>query len=170
MALYNSVLRQRNLKWSFSSVNPVIIFPDPGTVYTINEGESIHFECEAYGIPPPMLSFEYEVPLSMEMLARTNTTASLEAYVIPATGEEVILSRGIAVLISATDGDSGNYTCIINSTTPETDRVTVTLVVQGTYFSVYIVQCIVVCFSSKDTCMACRKSFVGKMADLSDCV
>ena len=114
-----------------STVNPVIISPDPGTVYTINEGESIQFECEAYGIPPPMLSFEYEVQFSMEMLARISMNSSVEAYVIPSNGEEVMLSRGTAILVNATDGDSGNYTCVANSTTPETDRVTVTLVVQG---------------------------------------
>ena len=118
-------------------MNPVIISPDPGTVYTINEGESIQFECDAYGIPPPMLSFEYEVQFSMEMLARINTNSSVlvEAYAIPSNGEKVMLTRGIAVLVNATDGDSGNYTCVANSTTPETDRVTVTLVVQGTYCS-----------------------------------
>ena len=114
-------------------MNPVIISPDPGTVYTINEGESITFECEAYGIPAPMLFFEYEVPFSVEMSARINTSSFVEAYVIPSNGEKVMLTRGIAVLVNATDGDSGNYTCVANSTTPETDRVTVTLVVQGTY-------------------------------------
>ena len=116
-------------------MNPVIISPDSGTVYTINEGESIQFECEAYGIPPPMLSFEYEVQFSMEMPARVSTNSSVEAYVIPSNREKVILTHGIAVLVNATDGDSGNYTCVANSTTPETDRVTVTLVVQGTYRS-----------------------------------
>ena len=115
----------------FSTVNPVIISPDPGTVYTINEGESIQFECEAYGIPPPMLSIEYEVSFSMEMQARISMNSSVEPYVIPSNGEKVMLTRGIAVLVNATDGDSGNYTCVANSTTPETDRVTVTLVVQG---------------------------------------
>ena len=114
-------------------MNPVIISPDPGTVYTINEGESITFECEAYGIPAPMLFFEYEVPFSVEMSARINTSSFVEAYVIPSNGEKVMLTRGIAVLVNATDGDSGNYICVANSTTPETDRVTVTLVVQGTY-------------------------------------
>ena len=116
-------------------MNPVIISPDPGTVYTINEGESVDFECEAYGIPPPMLSFEYEVQFSMEMLARISMNSSVEPYVISTNGEKVMLTRGIAVLVNSTDGDSGNYTCVANSTTPETDRVTVTLVVQGTYCS-----------------------------------
>ena len=84
-----------------------------------------------------MLPFEYEVQFSMEMLARINTNSSVlvEAYAIPSNGEKVMLTRGIAVLVNATDGDSGNYTCVANSTTPETDRVTVTLVVQGTYRS-----------------------------------
>ena len=122
-------------KLYFSSVNPVIISPDPGTVYTINEGESIQFECEAYGIPPPMFTFEYEVSMSEEMLARISfpDPGMPSVYIIPATGEEVMLSRGIAILANATDGDSGNYTCVANSTTPESDQVTVTLVVQGTY-------------------------------------
>ena len=137
----------RITKFNYSSVNPVIISPDPGTVYTINEGESIQFECDAYGIPPPMLSFEYEIPFSAEMLARVSTNNSVEAYAIPSNGEKVMLTRGIAVLVNATDGDSGNYTCVANSTTPETDRVTVTLVVQGTYYSLYVVQCSVVCSS-----------------------
>ena len=119
-------------------MNPVIIFPDPGTVYTINEGESITFECEAYGIPAPTF-FEYKVPFSVEMSARINTSSFVEAYAIPSNGEKVMLTRGIAVLVNATDGDSGNYTCVANSTTPETDRVTITLVVQGTYCSVHCI-------------------------------
>ena len=125
-------------------MNPVIISPDPGTVYTINEGESIQFECDAYGIPPPMLSFEYEIPFSAEMLARVSTNSSVEAYVTPSNGEKVMLTRGIAILVIATDTDSGNYTCVANSTTPETDRIAVTLVVQG-------MQCdiAVMCFSSE---------------------
>ena len=120
-------------------MNPVIISPDPGTVYTINEGEFITFECEAYGIPAPMLFFEYEVPFSVEMSARINTSSFVEAYVITASEEEVMLTLGTAVLVNATDGDSGNYTCVANSTTPETGRVTVTLVVQGTYCSVHCI-------------------------------
>ena len=119
----------------FSTVNPVIISPDPGTVYTINEGESIQFECEAYGIPTPMFSFLYEVSFSEEMLARISypDQGIPSVYIIPGTIEEVMLSRGIIVLSNATDGDSGNYTCVANSTTPETDQETVTLVVQGIY-------------------------------------
>ena len=133
-------------------MNPVIISPEPGTVYTINEGESIQFECDAYGIPPPMLSFEYEIPFSMEMLARISMNSSVEAYVIPVTGEEVMLTRGTAVLINATDMDSGNYTCVANSTTIETDqfdvteRVNVTLVVQGNVLLCFI--CIMASVSS----------------------
>ena len=128
----------------FSTVNPVIISPESGTVYTINEGESIQFECEAYGIPPPMLSFEYEIPFSIEMLARISMNSSVEVYMIPATGEEVMLTRGTAVLINATDMNSGNYSCVANSTTIETDqfditdRVNVTLVVQGNILLCFI--------------------------------
>ena len=133
-------------------MNPVIISPDPGTVYTIDEGESIQFECEAYGIPPPMFTFEYEVSISEEMLARISfpDPGMPSVYIIPATGEEVMLSRGIAILANATDGDSGNYTCVANSTTPETDRVTVTLVVQGTYTALYTLYNCIVCSSGKE--------------------
>ena len=121
----------------FISVNPVIISPDPGTVYTINEGESVQFECAAYGIPTPMFFLEYEVPFSVEMLARINISTSVEVYEIPATGEEVMLSHGTAVLVNASDKDFGSYTCVAYSTTPEIDRLTVTLVVQGIRTALY---------------------------------
>ena len=113
----------------FSLVNPVIVSPTSGTIYTINEGEDFTISCEVRGIPAADISLDVSVNGTVSRF----TPSSLSAETTDGFARELLSSNRSFTLTDAEDDDSGNYTCIASSITPETDEILIELIVQGIY-------------------------------------
>ena len=113
----------------FSLVNPVIVSPTSGTIYTINEGEDFTISCEARGIPAADISLD----VSVNGTVLRFTPSSLSVEMTDGFARELLSSNRSFTLVNAEDEDSGNYTCIASSITPETDEILIELIVQGMY-------------------------------------
>ena len=111
----------------FSLVNPVIVSPSSGTIYTINEGEDFTISCEARAIPAADISFDVSVNGAVSRFI----PSSLSAETTDGFARELLSSNRSFTLTDAEDDDSGNYTCIASNITPETDEILIELIVQG---------------------------------------
>ena len=102
------------------------------TEYTVNETETVTFECTATGIPAPNITWSRDgVELSDNRVTVSNSTPT--SYNRSA-GEVVQIVTRTLSLASTVDGDSGNYTC--NATNNAgTDSETFELVVQSEFIA-----------------------------------
>ena len=96
--------------------------------YTVNESDSVTFECIATGIPAPNIYFNF-----------TSITSRVQVSVLSSPIEVTRLSDGemvyqvtqTAVITSTVDSDSGVYECIATNDIPGMDSVQFELIVQG---------------------------------------
>ena len=104
--------------------------------YTVNEADTVTFECLATGIPPPTITW---LRNGMELNDTTNSRVTLGDPVemdLPRDndGETVSVVTRTLNLINTIDGDSGMYTCMANNDAdPGSDTETFELIVQGLY-------------------------------------
>lgn len=111
-------------------MNPIITSPIHGTIYTISEGDQLTISCKALGIPAAYLLFSRNSPDLNDATSRF-TPSNLYSEMYNGSARHLLSSTRNFTLMAAVDEDSGNYTCIANSTTPETAEVTFEIIVQG---------------------------------------
>ena len=96
------------------TVVPVIqnVFPEPDQAnYTVNETETVTFECLATGIPAPTITW-----LSDEMVLNNSRVTirmrNVVSYNRSSDGQTVWRVTRTLELVNTVDADSGTYTCI----------------------------------------------------------
>ena len=113
-----------DLIFLFSTVSPVITTPSPATVYFVNEGMAVTFECNATGIPGPDITWRREAD-STEFNSTTNPRVALgqpsapKPVNIDAFGVVFSVSRQLT-LSDTMDSDSGFYYCVASNGEGET--------------------------------------------------
>ncbi len=112
-----TAIGQTSITFTFYSVTafPVvtIVYPEVGlTSYTVNETDSIIFECTATGIPAPEIDFDFG-----NITARVDVReSSLPVKVTRSQdGETVYQVTRTAMIIRTVDSDSGVYMCVANN-------------------------------------------------------
>ena len=143
VSCYSVLILLKNHTFFYThTVTPMVyrVYPEDGQMnYTVNETDTVTFECSATGIPSPTITW---LRNGMEL---NDTTDSRVAVSDPTEmdfsrdndGEIVSMVTRTLNLINTTDGDSGIYTCM---TTNDADRGRNTtdfeLIVQGLYIFV----------------------------------
>jgi hypothetical protein len=86
------------------------VYPEPDqTSYTVNETETVIFECSATGIPDPYITWSRSgVELSG---TRVTVDDPIATNLGRSDGENVWLVNRTLQLTNTTDTDSGTYTC-----------------------------------------------------------
>ncbi len=90
-----------------------IVYPEVGqTNYTVNETDSIIFECTATGIPAPEIDFDFG-----NITARVDVRESSSPVEVTRTqdGETVYQVTRTAMINRTMDSDSGVYMCVANN-------------------------------------------------------
>ena len=121
----------------FHTVTPMVtsVYPEVGQMnYTVNEADTVTFECSATGIPPPTITW---LRNGMELNTMTDSRVTvgdpMETDSERGDGETVSMVTRTLNLINTTDGDSGIYTCMTtNDANPNNDTETFEFIVQGT--------------------------------------
>ena len=106
----------------------MITFPHENYVFIVNQFQEITFNCGAAGIPAPVISWSREqqgggtVPLLASDSISLQDPVQDEAYVLSGVMGVVFGANRSLVLNEVSDGDSGVYFCVANSTTGEVRR------------------------------------------------
>ena len=113
------------------------VYPEVGQMnYTMNETDTVTFECSATGIPPPTITW---LRNGMELNDMTDSRVAVDDptemdFPRDNDGETVSVVTRTLNLINTTDGDSGMYFCMLtNDADPGTDTEEFELIVQGLY-------------------------------------
>ena len=113
------------------------VYPEVGQMnYTVNEADTVTFECSATGIPSPTITW---LRNGMELNNMTNSHVTVGDpiemdFTRDNDGETVSTVTLTLNLVNTTDGDSGMYTCMAsNDGNPNNDTEVLELVVQGLY-------------------------------------
>ena len=125
----------------FHTVTPTVtsVYPEVGQMnYTVNERDTVTFECSATGIPTPTITW---LGNGMELNNMTDSRVTVgdpkETDSERGDGETVSIVTRTLSLINTTDGDSGMYTCMAtNDADPNNDTEEFELIVQGTVNSI----------------------------------
>ena len=111
------------------------VYPEMGQMnYTVNETDTITFECSATGIPPPTITW---LRNGMELNATTDSRVTVGDpmemdFTRDNDNETVSMVTRTLNLINTTDGDSGMYTCMAtNDADPGSSATDFELIVQG---------------------------------------
>ena len=121
----------------FHTVPPMVtsVYPEVGQMnYTVNETDTVTFECSATGIPPPTITW---LRNGMELNDMTDSCVTVGDpmemdFTRANDGETVSIVTRTLNLINTTDGDSGMYTCVAtNDADPGTDTMDFDLIVQS---------------------------------------
>ena len=110
------------------------VYPEMGQMnYTVNEADTVTFECSATGIHPPTITW---LRNGMELNATTDSRVTvgnpMEMDFTRGDGETVSMVTRTLNLINTTDGDSGIYTCMAtNDADPGSDMMDFELIVQS---------------------------------------
>ena len=117
--------------------NITSVYPEVSQMsYTVNETDTVTFECSATGIPPPTITW---LRNGMELNATTDSRVTVGDpmdidFPRANDGETVSMVTRTLNLINTTDGDSGIYTCMATiDADPGSDTETFELIVQGLY-------------------------------------
>ena len=119
------------------AVTPIVtsVYPEVGQMnYTVNETDTVTFECSATGIPPPTITW---LRNGMELNDMTDSRVTVGDpmemdFTRDNDGETVSIVTRTLNLINTTDGDSGTYTCMAtNDADPGSDTMDFDLIVQS---------------------------------------
>ena len=118
------------------TVTPTVtrVYPDVGQMnYTVNETDTVTFECSATGIPPPTITWlRNGMELNNVTDSRVTVGDPMETDFERGDGETVSMVTRTLNLINTTDDDSGMYTCMAaNDANPGEDTVDFELIVQS---------------------------------------
>ena len=125
--------------FSIHTVTPIVtsVYPEVGQMnYTMNETDTVTFECSATGIPHPTITW---LRNGMELNDMTDSRVTVGDlmkmdFTRANDGETVSIVTRTLNLINTTDGDSGMYTCMAtNDADPGTDTEEFELFIQGLY-------------------------------------
>ena len=115
-------------------MEPGILQPTDGLVFTINETDTYNITCNATGIPAPMTFIWLKDGVVQNYLVNTDRIiVSQPSDPVPySTTDGVVQSESqVLTISSAEDNDSGLYTCQVSNGVGDDANVTVELVVQG---------------------------------------
>ena len=115
-------------------MEPVILQPTDGSVFTINETDTYSITCNATGIPAPMTFIWLKDGVVQNYTVSTDRiSVSQPSDPVPySTADGVVQSVSQVLAISSAVGnDSGMYTCQVSNGVEDTISVTIELVVQG---------------------------------------
>ena len=116
------------------TVEPVILEPNDGSVFTINKTDTYSITCNATGIPSPMtfIWFKDGVVQNYTMNSDRISVSELSAPVPYYTSDGVVQSVSqVLTISSAVDDDSGMYTCRVSNGVGNDISIAIQLVVQG---------------------------------------
>ena len=110
-------------------------YPEMGQMnYTVNETDTVTFECTTTGIPPPIITW---LRNGMELNSTTDSRVTIGDpmdidFPRDNDGETVSMVTRTLNLINTTDGDSGMYSCMAtNDADPGSDMMDFELIVQS---------------------------------------
>ena len=115
------------------------VYPEVGQMnYTVNETDTVTFECSATGIPPPTITWlRNGMELNNMTGSRVTVGDPMETDSERGDGETVSMVNRTLNLINTINGDSGIYTCMAtNDADPNNDTETFEFIVQGTVNSI----------------------------------
>ena len=118
-------------------MEPVILQPTDGSLFTINETDTYSITCNATGIPAPMtfIWLKDGVVQNYTMNSDRISVSGLSAPVPYSTSDGIVQSVSqVLTISSAVDDDSGMYTCRVSNGVRNNPSVTIQLVVQGKFF------------------------------------
>ena len=116
------------------TVEPVILQPADGSLFTINETDTYSITCNATGIPAPMtfIWLKDGVVQNYTMNSDRISVSGLSAPVPYSTSDGIVQSVSqVLTISSAVDDDYGMYTCRVSNGVRNNPSVTIQLVVQG---------------------------------------
>ena len=127
-----------NKQLLFHTVTPMVtsVYPEMGQMnYTVNEADTVTFECSATGIPPPTITW---LRNGMELNDTTDSRVTVgDPMEIDFTrdndGETVSMVIRTLNLVNTTDGDSEIYTCMATNDADPYNDTEVFELVQGLY-------------------------------------
>ena len=95
------------------AVVPIITFPTADYTYTVNQSDSVVFECTATGIPPPTIIWLRDLTALNELndpriIIRDPTQSVISTM---SDGDIYLVSNNLT-LINTMDSDSDTYTCL----------------------------------------------------------
>ena len=117
-----------------ATVEPAILQPTDGSLFTINETDTYSITCNATGIPAPMtfIWLKDGVVQNYTMNSDRISVSGLSAPVPYSTSDGIVQSVSqVLTISSAVDNDSGMYTCRVSNGVSNNPSVTIQLVVQG---------------------------------------
>ena len=118
----------------YVTVEPVILHPNDGSVFTFNETDTYNITCNATGIPAPMTFIWLKDGVVQNYLVNTDRiSVSQPSDPAPYSITDGIVQSVSQVLTisSAESDDSGMYTCQVSNGVGDDASVTIESVVQG---------------------------------------
>ena len=115
-------------------MEPVILQPTDGSVFTINKTDTYNMTCNATGIPAPRTFIWLKDGVVQNYTVNTDKiSVSQPSDPVPySTTDGVVQSVSQVLTInSAVGNDSGMYTCQVSNGVGDDSHVTIELVVQG---------------------------------------
>ena len=118
------------------TVVPVVIsvYPDGQLTYTVNEGNSVTFECTATGIPDPEITWRRNGMAfnSSDQRVTIGSMPSIMEVMRDSDNETVFEVTQTLTLNTTMDSDSGMYECVAMNDVGQ-DSSSFELIVQGDY-------------------------------------
>ena len=115
-------------------MEPTILQPTDGSLFTVNETDSYSLTCNATGIPEPMTFIWLKDGVVQNYTMNTDriSVSGLSPAIPYSTSDGIVQSVSqVLTISSAVDDDSGMYTCRVSNGIRNSDNVTIELVVQG---------------------------------------